>query len=146
MLFPVFLCGCVTVDVPNYIKDNKPYKESFYTGFDEALNAVTQTIEKFGWIISGTSDPSVFERRAALAGQDLRQMLLFTDIRETKFFLGTRYARMNIYVREKEKNTVDVEIRYVTITSLPFKSFSDYKHDATVARIMKQIRLALNQS
>ena len=46
---------------------------------------------------------------------------MITDLRDTRFFVGTRYSRMNVYIRSQQKES-EVELRYLGVTSWPFWS------------------------
>jgi len=61
----------------------------------------------------------------------------FIKFSTTSFFLGTRYARINTYVQTGTDNTVDLELRYLTISSILFKEFYSYKKDRYAERFFK---------
>jgi len=132
------LTGCSSVRVPNYIQDRHPYKRTFYVQFDKVRETAIQTFEEFGWTIKKESEPALFERERE-SGSSGKQTLLLTEIRETSLFIGSRYARLNAYLRETANNETEVELRYLTVTSVPFKSFNMYKNDGAVERIFKHI-------
>ena len=88
--------------------------------------------------------PSILEkhfllsRQVAVDNPDLKQLALLTNVRELSFVVGSRYARVNIFLLEESKETTKVEIRYINITSAG-KNFFDYKNDTQVGRIFKRI-------
>lgn len=135
------LGGCASVTIPNYIRDRYPYKRTFYAPFDEVRAAVVQTFEELGWRIGRESEPALFERQRE-SGR--RQTLLFTEIRQTSLFVASRYARINAYVAATADNETEVEIRYLTVTSMPFKRFDGYRNDRAVKRIFKHMEKTLN--
>jgi hypothetical protein len=142
----VTLVGCATVTIPNYIQDDNPYKRTFYADFDKVRQTTVQTLEEMGWVLDKESDPSVFEqgRSSQVSGQ---QTLLFTKIRQTSFFVATRYSRLNVYIQTaEENNATEVEVRFLTVTSFTFKNFKDYKHDKAVERIYKHMDEKLKPS
>ncbi len=139
-LFLVFLlAGCASVNVPNYIQDKHPYKKSFYGNFDDILDATKKTLEEYGWRIASTSAPSVFERAEGSEHTPGQQILLFTELKQTSFFVGTKYSRINVYLREGTDNSTEVEIRYVTVNSMSVKNFYKYRSDHFVERVFKRI-------
>jgi len=140
----ISLTGCTIIRVPKYIQDSHPYRKNFYGNFDTVLSATTQTIDDFGWKIAGTSDPVVFEKSRELDDLTGKQIVLFTEIRQTALFLGTRYSRLNAFLRTVDENTTEVELRYITVTSIPFKSFYNYKKDGVIKRIFLHIEQRLN--
>ena len=75
--------------------------------------------------------------------EDGQQILLFTQIRETGLFLATRYARMNVFVKTAPQDATDVEVRYMTVTSFPLKTFYSYQKDKFVNKVFRGIRSRL---
>lgn len=139
----MIISGCASVQIPNYIQDKHPYKKVFYGSYDEVLEATTSAIEKLDWEISGKSDPSIYEQSKQLSDPDARQILIFTGIKQTPMILGTRYSRINAYVRTVKENEIEVEVRYLIVNSIPFTSFSGYRKDAFVKRLFNQIEKSL---
>lgn len=144
VVLAVFLSGCATVVIPQYIKDDNPYKHKIYASFDEVSSAAKEVLDKTGWVVMSTTDPSVFERSKGVEGEDFRQVLLITDIRQTPLFIGSRYARLNLFIRSSEANVTEIEVRYITVSSMFFKSFYKYRNNAEVERIIKNIEKTLN--
>ncbi|HBR14706.1 MAG TPA: hypothetical protein DD723_04065 [Candidatus Omnitrophica bacterium] len=135
--------GCATISVPNYIKDQNPYKKTYYSNFSDVLKATTEALEEAGWKVVNTSDPSVFEGNKASDDPQVKQLLLFTDIRQTSLFFATRYARINAYVLSGGNQTTELELRYITVTSVLFKKFYSYKKDRFVEHLLKTIEKKL---
>lgn len=134
------LGGCASISVPNYVKDEYPYKKTFYASFDETFEAVKEMFDEFHWKVSQTSDPKLYERNKTTAVDDTgKQVLIFSDLRTTPLGLGTRYSRVNVYLRTVQGSETEVEIRYVTVSSVPFKTFYDFKHNKTVEAMLKSI-------
>ncbi|MBI5416084.1 MAG: hypothetical protein HZA29_04640, partial [Candidatus Omnitrophica bacterium] len=98
-----------------------------------------------GWEISKKTDPAVFERNRDQSGAQVKQVLLFTDVREMPLVLGTRYARMNIYLQSSApgENSTDVELRYLTVTSVSLKSFHNYRNDGYARKLFERIESRL---
>ena len=137
LLFLSFI-GCASVTSPSYIQDKNPYKKVFYTQFDKTREAIKKTFKESGWTIEKEAKPAVFEReRDSESGNN--QILILTEVRQISFFIGSRYARINVYLHEIADNETEVEIRYLTVTSVMFKSFYGYKHDQAVERIFTTI-------
>ncbi|HBG60955.1 MAG: hypothetical protein A2Y03_10825 [Omnitrophica WOR_2 bacterium GWF2_38_59] len=143
ILIVLFLSGCATVNIPNYIVDENPYKQKLYASFDTALNATVNTLKDAGWEVEEITKPSVFERsKDSIQGS--QEVLLFTKIRETSMFLGSSFSRMNVYVRSGTDNVSEVEIRCITVNSVVFNKFTSYKKDRAVEKIFKHIQERLN--
>ena len=139
ILIPLFLTGCATVDIPNYVQDQHPYKKIFYSDFASVVEVVTQSLQARGWKMSSTLDPAMFEQNKENFSADARQTILSTEVRQTSFILGTTYSRVNVYIYTLEQSETSVEIRYLKITAFPFKSSSNYRNDLAAERIFKTI-------
>lgn len=139
------LVGCSSVNIPNYIPDKHPYKKTFYGEYSEVLKAAEQTLKEYGWEITGRADPNVFERTAS--GDKIgEQTLLFTRIRETSLVVGSRYARLNAYIRSGDDHSCEVEIRYVTVSSTTVKNFYNYRKDNLIEKMFNRIEELISKS
>lgn len=143
VLLLLSFAGCASITIPNYIQDKNPYEKIFYAQFDQVRTAITKTFEASGWTIEKESEPALFERERDLEGGD-EQTLIFTDVRQISFFVGSRYIRVNAYVHGIANNETEVEIRYLTVTSIMFKEFYGYKNDRAVEHIFSKIEKNLN--
>jgi len=141
-LFLLLCVGCASAQIPTYLQDKNPYTKRFYANYDEALSAILESLEDLGWEIDARVDPAVYEQKEASL-YDGQRLLVMTKIRQTPMFLGTRYARINIILRSK-KDISEVEIRYVTVNSLPIRNITAYRNDSAVERIFNHISELLN--
>ncbi len=130
--------GCVTVRIPKYLKDEFPYKRKYYANFDNTLDATMQALKELGWSVSDTSHPAVFEQDVLEGEDQSKQILLFTDVRQTPLLLSSRYMSLNVYVWSAG-NSTDVEIRYMAMTPALFKSVQSYKNDPVVYKVFNRI-------
>ncbi len=139
----VTFMGCATAAMPFYLPGKKPYVKRFYANYDTALAAVNQTLSDLGWKVEKSMDPAIYEQ---MRTSDLneKQVLLITEVRQISFVVGTRYARMNIYLRSKG-GISEVEIRYLTMSSLTFKSIKDYNNDSEVKRVFGRLEEILSK-
>lgn len=133
----LFSAGCATTSMPSYLQPKKPYIKRYYANHDKALASVKTTLQELGWSIEETADPGVYEH-TRLNELDEHEVLLVTEVRPTPMFVGTRYARMNVYLRSK-KDTSEVEVRYLTTTSTALNNFSTYNNDAAVKRFFLRL-------
>ena len=121
VFFLITLIGCTSIRIPNYIYDKYPYKRTLYVDFDKARAATLETLSEFGWTIEKESEPGLYEYERT-PGDGGKQTLLFTQIRDTSFFVGSRHARLNAYLHAAGTNETELEIRYLTVTSVLFKN------------------------
>ena len=103
-----------------------------------AVSSTITALEDLGWIIEHKVDPAVYEQGSIESAEEQR-VLLLTQIRQTPMFLGTRYAKLNVYIKSL-KGVSEIEIRYLTVTSVFFKTFQTYQNDKAVERIFRRIR------
>lgn len=143
ILLGIALAGCASVTIPNYIREEHPYRKTFYASFDDVLNATVQAMEEMGWQIAKKTDPAIFERNKSTDNPQIKQILLFTDVRQTAFILGTRYARMNIYLQSATESATDVELRYLKVTSVSLKNFQNYRNDRFAEKVFARIAAIL---
>ena len=137
LIFAILFTGCATVQVPTYLPDKNPYSKRYYATFDQAMDGVKQALEDFKWEIENTADPAVYEEtRSSVNGE--KQVMVYTKVRATPAFIGTRYGRMNIFITTT-KDISEVEIRYLTITSTLFKTFQSYRNNAAADRFLKHL-------
>jgi len=125
----------MTAKFPQYLSDKHPYKKEFYVPFDKALEAAKTVLTNMGWKIVGEGNPAVYEQTTTPRAKEL---ILFTDIRQTALFLGSRYSKMNIILRSNDTMT-EVEIRYLTIMSLPFRNIESFRNDHAVEQIFARL-------
>lgn len=137
------LSGCSMINVPKYIKDKSPYEKVLYGNFVDSRQAVTDVLLAMGWEIMEIADPAVYEHHRILAAPDLQQILLFTGVREGAWIFGTRYHRVNVYLREITPQTTNLEIRYLTVSSIPLRTSYSYRKDNVVNRIINAIEQSL---
>ena len=138
----IFVIGCASVTIPSYITDKNPYKRTYYGMYQEVLDATNAALKDLGWAVEGQAEPATFERSRVMDA-NLKQTLIFTKVRQTSMVLGSRYARMNIFVREQVDNQAEVEVRYVTVSSVGFKAMYDYTEDRAVNHILDSIQKKL---
>lgn len=137
VLVVVLLAGCATTNMPSYLQPKKPYLTRYYSNYEKSLSAVKQTLIELGWTLEETTDPGVYEH-TRFNDLDEDQVLLVTVVRPTPMLIGTRYARMNIYLRSK-KDLSEVEVRYLTTTSTALNNFSTYNNDSAVKRFFERL-------
>ncbi len=139
------LVGCASISVPKYIKNENPYKKKFYASFEKVLPATIRTLEAEGWKIEERADPGVYEMRTGEKIYEGKQVLLITGIRKLPVFVASSYARLNVYVTARVEDYTEVEVRYLTVNSVTFKSFYSYKHNKTVEKLFAKIEHNLDK-
>ena len=148
-LLTLFVCltliGCSTVKIPEYIQDEQPYSRSYFADYSTTLSATKDVLTDLGWEIKELKDPSIFERNEAVDTPLLEKVLIITDVKENSFFVGTRFSRLNVYVQSVDESKSDVEVRFLTVTSMPYSSIRSYEHEYSSERILDKIEDAITE-
>ena len=140
----IVVAGCITVQMPQYVKDKNPYRKEFYANYDKTLLSTIEALQKLGWKITKQENPVVFESDSADALKAPRQVLLFTNVRQSSMLLSSRYTTINVLVKENNEKT-DVEIRYFSILSTALRNFEGYENDHFVEKIFNQIDKVISE-
>ncbi|MBF0521577.1 MAG: hypothetical protein HQL24_00820 [Candidatus Omnitrophica bacterium] len=134
------LTGCATVSIPRYIKDDYPYKEKISADYDSVLKAAHQALKDLHWTVGGESEPAVFEESKDIQDPNNKQVMLFTEIRQSSMFLWTHYSRINVFLRGYKDEFTEVEIRYLGTTSVMFMKFAGYHNDRLAKKLLAKIK------
>ena len=145
ILLLLSLAGCASITIPNYIHDKHPQLKTFYAPFDQVHAATLKALGDLGWKIEKEADPALYERGRQFQDISRQQILIFTDINQFSFFAGSRYARLNVFLHVTADKATEVEVRYLKVTSVMFKTLYNYKNDRLVERIFNRIKENLNQ-
>ena len=138
------LTGCASITIPNYIHDRHPNLKTFYAPYDQVHAATLKALGDLGWRIEQETDPALYERGRQSQDMSRQQTLIFTDINQLSFFAGSRYARLNVFLHVTADKATEVEVRYLKVTSVMFKTFYNYKNDRLAERIFKRIEKELD--
>jgi len=146
LLWMAICCiGCVTVNIPKYIKDESPYKKKFYASFEKTMLATTNVLEGLGWKVTGTANPANYDREKDIKNNNIKQTLIFVEVKQTPLFVSSRYTNLNIFLRSDEQST-DMEIRYLAVTPAFFKDMQSHKNDKAVGKIFDRIEEILKET
>lgn len=140
----IAFAGCITVQMPQYVKDKNPYKKEFYANYDKTLIATIDALQKSGWKITKEENPVVFESDSVVGPKEPRQILIFTNMRSTPMLLWSWDMTINVLVKENNEKT-DVEIRYFSIFSTALWKHESYENDGLVEKILNQIDKNVNK-
>jgi len=125
--------------LPKYISDRYPYKEKFYTDFYRVVDATKQALEDLRWQVAETADPAIYERAWQVDDPVIKQVLIFTEYREAFFIFGSRNSVINAYLRSGPDGAVDVQLRFLRVSTMPYKSFYKYRNDKLIEKLINQI-------
>ena len=145
ILLILFLAGCASITIPNYIHDKHPISKTFYAPYDQVHTVTLKALSDLGWNVEKEADPALYERGRQFQDTSRQQTLIFTDINQLSFFAGSKYARLNVFLRVTADKATEVEVRYLKVTSVMFKTLYNYKNDRLVERFFNLIEEELDQ-
>jgi len=148
-VFPCFclllsLTGCSTLILPRYIPDKNPTTRNFYADYDAVVAATREAFKKFGWEVAQEADPAVFERAWQLKSKDVKQVLLMSNYRKSNYLIVSKHSALNAYIRSG-KDATELDLRYLKVSTFPFKSFYKYRNKKLINRLLKQIEANLHE-
>ncbi|MBF0491008.1 MAG: hypothetical protein HQL15_10460 [Candidatus Omnitrophica bacterium] len=133
------LTGCSTVQIPNYIKSDRPYMRKISADYDEIVQAVKVVLFDQGWKVAGEVNPSVYEFRQ---GEDQsKDILIFTVAKPYPKVLYSTYTHINVCIRAIADGA-EVEIRYEALTPGPIK-MSSLRNDGLANHLLDKIEQAV---
>lgn len=146
VIFLVFIiAGCVTVKVPKFLEDEFPYSKSFEANFEKTFTATLQALKDSGWKVTETTSPLVFRPGHISDKTRKYEVLIFTEIKQTAMFLASSYVTLNALLKSSDATHTEVEIRYLSMTALPFKAINSYQNDRVVGKIFNKIEAYLKK-
>ena len=146
LLLALICTSCVSVKIPRYIENESSYKRKFYASFDETLEAAQTTLADEGWTVVETKDPRIYEQNSNYDSTTGKQLVLFTETRQTSLILFSRYSNLNAFIRSLDKSSTEVEIRYYSATLLLIHTFKSTKNDRFVDHLLDQIAQSLENN
>ena len=136
-ILSVITTGCSSVQIPQYIPDEAPYKKTFYAPYDNVMSATKKALDRLGWTISQVTNPAIYEANKDFENFS-KQALIFTEIKQYSRIFFTKYVKINVYLISQNEGT-DIEVRYMKINSYPFKSFKSYKNASLAKKLFQRI-------
>ena len=134
--------GCASIDAPNYIQAENPYKRTYYGSFDEVLDVVRATVKEDGWQIVKEVDPTLYERNPLYGAGDQGHILILTDIKRSQWGIYSKATHLNVYVHRIAEG-VDVDIRYGSVKNFHLWKSQSYRNNALIKKMLDCIEQKL---
>ena len=143
--FCLLLCltGCATVILPNYVPDKNPYKRRFYADYGATVAATKKAFESAGWSVLEEADPAVYERAWQINDPNTRHVLIMTKYKRSNYGVSSSNVVLNAYIRSGVNNATEVELRYLKVSTISYKTFYKYRNDKLINRLYKAIETNL---
>lgn len=147
-LLPLILIGCVTIKIPEQIKEEFPYKRVFNASFDNSIRAGADALEDLGWKVAYISRSKLIKKDRTLDKEPKYQAYIFTEIRQVQLFLTSSYSTFNVRAEALADGNTEISIRYLSITPIPpfYKKKFNYRNDKLIERLYKNIESNLNKT
>lgn len=136
----LLLAGCTTLQIPSYIKSDRPYARKMYGDYNKIVYAVRDVLKRNGWQIKAITNPAIYERTQE--GDENSNILIFTEIKEQSMLVSTSYTHLNVFILSIADGA-DVEIRYSKVTQMPFKQLKNNRNDHLANTLLEQIEQKL---
>ncbi len=137
----VLLAGCVTVQIPNYIPADHPYVRKVSGNYNEIIDAIKVVLFKDGYSIKSQVNPAIYERRSD-GGDQSKDVLFFTNMKQHPKFLYSTYTHFNIFVHPIAEGA-EVDVRYNATTPVWLKQFQGSRNDKLANRFLNQVEQEL---
>jgi hypothetical protein len=136
----IFLFGCSPLNIPDYIKADRPYVRKMSGDYNRIIDAIKDVFYQEGFLIQSEEQPADYERREG--GEDqTRDLLLFTEVKRRFKILFTTYVHWNIFVHATADGA-EVDLRYEAYTPGFFKA-SSKQNPKAANRILDAIEQSL---
>jgi hypothetical protein len=142
LLSLIFLAGCASVSVPNYIQPEHPYKRIVYGNYDEVLAAVKGVLKEERWSIVKETHPALYERNATYDEQDKEHALIFTGVKQHSRLLYSSFNHLNVYINRMAEG-MELDVRYEGVTDLFIKKIHHYRNDRLADRFLNLVEQKL---
>ena len=116
-----------------------PVKQMMQKEYEGVDAAKIKALKGAGWKIAEEADPALLERRHESQDASRPKTVIFTQIRQLSFFVGSGYSRLNVFLNVAVDKATEVEIRYVKVTTVGPKTLNNFKNDKLVNRLLKRI-------
>ncbi len=146
LILILVICGCVTVRIPKYLEGEFPYRRSFEANFQNTFDATLKALKDSGWKVTETTSPAVFAPGRTSDKTKKYEILVFTEIKQSAMVLASSYVTLNALLRSTDANHTEVEIRYLSMTAMFFKTVNSYQNDRVVGKIFKKIEQILKNN
>lgn len=147
LLVLFFLFGCVTIQMPESIKEEFAYKKSFNCDIDKSIKAVKKTLEDLGWKVADISRSKLIKEDRTSDNKPRYLAYIFTEIKQIQLFLTSSYSTFNVRLEALDETHTEIAIRYLSVMPIPpfYNKKISYKNDKLVDRIYANIEKYLSK-
>ncbi|HOX54618.1 MAG: hypothetical protein PHI86_05250 [Candidatus Omnitrophica bacterium] len=147
LLLPLFFIGCVTIKMPETIKEDFAYKKVFEADFEKAIRAATKVLQNYGWKVADISRSKLVKEDRSLDKKPVYTAYIFTEIKQSQLFLTTAYSTFNVRVEVIDDVHTEIAMRYLSVVPVPplYNKKVSYKNDNLVNKIYSDINKYLSK-
>jgi len=147
LLLPLVFIGCVTIEIPEQIKDEYPYERVFNANFETSIDATTNTLEKLGLKVDNIARSTFIKQDRSSDISSTRLANIFTDLKQSYLFLTSSYSTFNVRIEAVDDSRTSISVRYLSITPIPpfYNKKVSYRNDKLVEKLYSRIQSYLNK-
>lgn len=147
LLLPLFFIGCVTIKMPETIKEDFTYKKVFEADFEKSIKVATKALEGFGWKMADISRSKLVKEDRSSDKKPVYLAHIFTEIKQTQLFLTSAYSTFNVRAEVIDDTHTEIAMRYLSVVPIPpfYNKKISYKNDKLVEKIYSSIERYLSK-
>lgn len=147
LLLPIFFIGCITIKIPEQIKEEFVYKRVFKANLENSLKVVTDSLADLGWKVAYVSRSKLTKKDRTLDSEPKYQAYIFTEIKQVQLFLTSSYSTFNVRIEAIDDIQSEIAVRYLSVTPIPpfYKHKINYKNDKLIDKFYVNIERQLSQ-
>ncbi|MFH1655507.1 MAG: hypothetical protein ABH954_02725 [Candidatus Omnitrophota bacterium] len=147
LLLPIILIGCVTIEVPEQIREEFPYERTFNAGFEASIDSAAKTLEAMGWKVDNISRSTLLKKDRSFDKTPTRTANIFTQLKQVQMFLTSSYSTFNLRVEAIDQDRTLISVRFLSIVPIPplYNKKVSYRNDKLVEKLYSRIEEQLNK-
>ena len=147
LLLPLLFIGCVTIKMPETIKEDFTYKKVLEADFEKSIKAATKALGDFGWKVADISRSKLVKEDRSQDKKPVYLAYIFTEIKQSQLFLTSAYSTFNVRAEVIDDTHTEISMRYLSVVPIPpfYNKKISYKNDKLVDRIYSDIEKYLSK-
>jgi transketolase len=138
----IILVGCVTIEIPEQIKEEYAYTRIFKGNFETSIDAASKALKDLGWKVSYVSRSMLTKKDRVLDNKPIQQAYIFTDIKQTLLLFTSSYSIFNVRIKVIDEANTEIGVRYLSVTLIPpfYNKKISYRNDKLVKKLYRNIQ------
>ena len=147
LLLPLIIFGCVTIEIPEQIKEEFTYERAVDADFESSITASSNALTELGWKVSFVSRSQLIQKDETRGRKPIQIARIFTEVRQAQLFLTSSYSTFNIRLDAIDDSHTNIGVRYLSVVPIPpfFNKKINYKNDRLVDKLYANIEKQLSK-